>query len=97
MTFFSMKHLQLYITEAFEINHVCRINRAGRNNSMNALTTNPPKIDSVFLDPIKLEGRRNNASIKESMVKLEGTTKKFKFQLQNQPWLDDPKLRLRNK
>jgi hypothetical protein len=42
---------------------------------MNALTTNPPKINNVFLDPIKLEGRRNNSSIKESMMKLEGTTR----------------------
>jgi hypothetical protein len=46
---------------------------------MNALTTNPPKINNVFLDPIKLEGRRNNSSIKESMTKLKGRTRSSNF------------------
>jgi len=68
-----MKQLQL--TEAFEISHVSTINHAVRNNSMNALTTSPPKVNNVFLDPIKLEGRRNNSSIKKPMMKLEGTTR----------------------
>lgn len=58
---------------------------------MNAVTTNPSKINNVFLYPVKLE-KKEQLKHKRIHDEVGRDNKKFKFQLQNQPWLDDPQL-----